>query len=165
MGFQLSDGVALTMASYVDNLYSCSDSAVNAAAMLDDAEQQLYHTWGHRIKDASRCLMVCRGYSGEIPNADRWPSVDAFPCLGHILAPNCSIRPCFSLLQRCMWKSFWSNCGHASLQGTTAPAAPCLPPWPAAQARGQPSASHSAWQGSQVVRASRMVCAYAQWTL
>ena len=85
MGFKLSDGVALTMPSYVDNLYSCSDSDANAVAMHDVPEQHGYHTGGHRVKESSMCLMVCRGSSGELPNAERWPSVDALPCLGNIL--------------------------------------------------------------------------------
>ena len=115
-GFALSEGVSLTMATYVDNLFSCSTTVSGALSILEDAEKELYGYWGHKIKQSSRSVMPCKDSIGQTHDLTRWPVVSSFKCLGHILSNDASIRPCFKATRRGMWKAFWANCGHSSFR-------------------------------------------------
>ena len=59
-GFDV-DNVPLMLCTYVDNLFSCSNSVRGATQILDDAEHYLKVRWGHTIKASSRCVMACHG--------------------------------------------------------------------------------------------------------
>ena len=61
-------------------------------------------------------VMSCQG-SRELPVFDEsWQRVSAFPCLGHILQDNGSIRACFSNTTKSMWRAYWGNSRHSALQ-------------------------------------------------
>ena len=115
-GFSLENGIFLTLSVYVDNLFSCSSSMAGAIHILTDAAEYLETVWGHKIKPSSRMVMSCQG-SRELPVFDEsWQRVSAFPCLGHILQDNGSIRACFSNTTKSMWRAYWGNSRHSALQ-------------------------------------------------
>ena len=99
------------MCTWVDNLFSASDSLDGAIAILEDFESHLNMEWQMRIKPSSRCCMVAAG-SLQVPaDPRRWPIRDTFVVLGHILQSTGSIRACWSRSRAAMWKSFWANPG------------------------------------------------------
>jgi hypothetical protein len=109
-GFQTSSS-PLCLCTWVDNLFSASDSLAVATYILDDFELQLQHQWHMKIKDSSRCCMVADGNVDVPDNIDRWPLVDTFIVLGHSVQSNGSIRACWSQARSSMWKAFWANPG------------------------------------------------------
>ena len=60
--------------------------------------------------------MLCRGSNEPWPDASKWPVVSAFPCLGHVIQDDASIRACFSNCKTLMWKAFWANCGSKTVR-------------------------------------------------
>ena len=111
-GFK-ADRDVLCAASYVDNLFSASQTVHGAIAILEDFEAQLYDKWELKIKPSSRSCMAAAGCPDTIP-LEKWPRVDSFVLLGHILQSNGSIRACWQSTRRSMWKSFWANPGSKS---------------------------------------------------
>ena len=107
-------------------LYSSSGTVHGAISMLEDAACHLHSQWGHEIKDSSRSVMACSGNPELSPDPSRWPLVDSFECLGHILQSDCGIRACFSNVKRSLWGAFWGNCGHNSAKGLPLAAKCCL---------------------------------------
>ena len=114
LGFALDEGTTLMCSAYVDNLFSCSRTVQGAIAILEDASYRLATDCGHDIKDSSRSVMVCKGSRERSIDEERWPMVESFDCLGHIIQNDSGIRACFSNVKRSLWGSFWGNCGHAS---------------------------------------------------
>ena len=60
--------------------------------------------------------MAAGGSTEESPDKHKWPRCKSFIVLGHTLAEDGSIRPCWQHTRQSMWKSFWANagsrCGH-----------------------------------------------------
>ena len=105
------------MCSWVDNLFSASDSLAGAIYILEDFETELCMQWGMQIKTSSRCCMVAEG-NQEVPlDIDRWPMVDTFVVLGHAIQSNGSIRACWARARNSMWKAFWANPGANAARG------------------------------------------------
>ena len=76
--------------------------------------------WHMNIKASSRSCMTSAG-NVEVPGDPlRWPLVDNFVVLGHIIESSGSIRPCWSKCRTSMWKSFWANPGSKSARGLSA---------------------------------------------
>ena len=82
-----------------------------AITILDDFEYQLKVHWKMGIKASSRSCMVANGNASIPHEPDKWPIVDAFPVLGHVIQPTGSIRVCWSNARSAMWRSFWANPG------------------------------------------------------
>ena len=109
-GFRF-DGQTLCFASWVDNLYSVSDSLDGAIAILEDFERHLQQNWHMRIKSTSRSCITSFGNAELSPDLSKWPMTDEFKVLGHTLQNNGSIRACWTLTKRGMWRAFWGNAG------------------------------------------------------
>jgi len=99
------------LCTWVDNLFSASDSLSGAISMLEDFEKQLRTKWSMGIKPTSRSCMVAEGNPDVPADLDRWPLVTAFPVLGHHLQANGSIRECWSRARASMWRAYWGNAG------------------------------------------------------
>ena len=108
-GFK-ANGEVLCACSYVDNLFSASQTLHGAISILEDFEHQLSVKWALEIKPSSRSCMAAAG-STTSRESDKWPVASTFPLLGHILQNNGSIRPCWRNTRSLMWKSFWANPG------------------------------------------------------
>ena len=112
-GFQ-TDSSPLCLCTWVDNLFSASDSLSSAIYILEDFESQLQQHWHMNIKASSRCCMVSDGNLDVPDDRDRWPLVDTFIVLGHAVQSSGSIRACWSKARSSMWKAFWANPGAAA---------------------------------------------------
>ena len=107
-----TDSGLITLATWVDNLFSAADSAGNAIKVLSDLEDTLRCRWKLDLGKTSSLYMVCEG--GEVGNCEGWKHTDQFLVLGHTLSRNGSTRPCWEKTRRAMWTSFWSNAGALS---------------------------------------------------
>jgi len=112
-GFR-TDSSPLCLCTWVDNLFSASDSLAGALYILDDFESQLQQHWHMNIKRSSRCCMVSDGNLDIPEDVDRWPLVDTFIVLGHAVQSSGSIRACWARARSTMWKAFWVNPGATS---------------------------------------------------
>ena len=109
-GFQAAS--ALTVATYVDNIYSVSGSVLGAVDILEDVERHLASDWGLQIKSSSRSVLTAAGRA--IPDghdAMKWPVQDIFPVLGHRLDSRGSSWPCWERTKQSMWGAFYRTCG------------------------------------------------------
>ena len=86
----------LCLYTWVDNLFSASDSVGGAISILDDFESALESGWNMRIKVSSRSRMVALG-NVTTASCEKWPLV-----LGHRLQPDGSIRACGSCARSAM---------------------------------------------------------------
>ena len=111
-GFKCDRG-ALTVSTYVDNLYSVSHSLAGAIAILDDFAEVLASSWRLRIKPSSRLCLVARGLD-EQPASPLWSLRSEFPVLGHILQDNGFVNICFHNASHQMWRAFFANSGAAT---------------------------------------------------
>ena len=66
------------------------------------------------IKASSRCCMVAHGNSAVPNDGVRWPVVESFVVLGHLVESTGSIRACWRRARGTMWKAFWANPGSNS---------------------------------------------------
>ena len=80
-----ADSTTLCVCTWVDNLFSVSDTLLGAIGILEDFEDQLMHKWRLSIKASSRACMFAAGCSDLPDNSTKWPLVDYFPILGHVL--------------------------------------------------------------------------------
>ena len=108
-GFR-TDVDRLTVATYVDNIYSAGSSLAGAITILEDFEAQLNKEWGLQIKPASRSCIVPRGSTEFSYDSGKWPLCSEFNTLGHILQDNGSTRSCWINTSRSMWKAYFGNC-------------------------------------------------------
>ena len=109
-GFK-TDGCPLCLCTWVDNLFSASASLDGAIYILEDFETQLEQRWHMSIKAASRCCMVAQGNVQVPRDVGRWPVVNTFAVLGHLIESTGSIRACWTRARSAMWKAFWANPG------------------------------------------------------
>ena len=109
-GFHAGNDV-FSVCTWVDNIFSASDSLHGAISILEDFQVQLETKWNLRIKDSSRCCMAAMGNRETAHDLAKWPAVDVFPVLGHKLQSDGSVRACWTAARSSMWRSFWSNAG------------------------------------------------------
>ena len=105
----------LCAASWVDNIYSVSNTLLHAIWILEDFALQLGELWGLRIKDSSRTCMVALGSDEVPPDPARWKLVSTFECLGHRLQQDGSIMDCWQATQAAMWRAFWGNSANSEV--------------------------------------------------
>ena len=86
------------------NLNLCGDIGI-----LEDFEEQLKTVWRMGIKASSRSCMAAQGSSETPTDPSKWPVMEVFPVLGHMLQNNGSIRACWRRARSAMWASFWTN--------------------------------------------------------
>ena len=108
---RLVSDFVLSCSSYVDNLFAVSHGLAGAIAILEDFEGELSRKWGLSIKPSSRQCMAAAGSDYQSPDSHKWPQVTSFNVLGHTLANNGSIRPCWQHTRQMMWRSYWTNAG------------------------------------------------------
>ena len=117
LGYKIN-GAALTVAFYVDNMYSLAHSAADAVSILEDLEQHLLSDWSLRIKPSSRSVCVPRGgQMHESHDESKWPVLQHFPVLGHVLDASGSSWPCWQATKTKMWRAFFANCVGNKVQG------------------------------------------------
>jgi hypothetical protein len=110
MGFSLDGGRALSVATYVDNLFAVSTSLAQACRILDEFEAELATRWHLHIKPSSRSCIAAQGCAETTPNVERWPQTTEFRCLGHVVSHDGCSNPCFQNTQKLLWMSFFRNC-------------------------------------------------------
>ena len=104
LGFRVGSGV-LTVSSYIDNLYAVSDSLFGAISLMKRAEQHLLTRWDLDFKPDSKKCMVPRGSQQGVSDRliQEYPLNPTFDVLGHRVADDCSIAPCFRRTKAAMW--------------------------------------------------------------
>ena len=100
----------MCLLTWVDNLFCIADSQDKAARCLRRIEQVFESSYGLRIKPSSKLYLLPKGALDEGSFTDEWQRVEQFPVLGHIIAANASIHPCWEASQRTIWRAFWKNC-------------------------------------------------------
>ncbi len=88
LGFECSSGV-VCVGTWVDNLYSFSDSVGKAIATLEDFEEHLKKTWGLQIEESSRGCTACKGCVDVSTCSSRWPLHSVLNILGHLIQSDC----------------------------------------------------------------------------
>ena len=115
-GFKLesaSNASSLTMATYIDNLYSVSNSVGGAIRIMSDAEQHLRSRWRLTLKPSSK-MVTSAAVGSEHVTGDKvgdYTYESDFPVLGHMVASSGSIARSFDSTIRKMWKAYWGNSG------------------------------------------------------
>ena len=109
-GFHAGSDV-MCLCTWVDNLFSASDSLAGAICILEDFEEQLESKWDMRIKPSSRSCMCAQGNSENPTDPTKWPLRSSFVVLGHYLQENGSVRECWSKARSSMWRAYWANPG------------------------------------------------------
>ena len=107
-GFE-AEGGFLTVATWVDNLFTVGPTAYCAVSLLEDLESEFEHRWSLKYGATSKQLMSCKGaLDVTIPE---WKACQTFPVLGHLLSPENSTVACWSETKKALWRSFWRNAG------------------------------------------------------
>ena len=109
LGFA-TGSASLTSATFVDNIYAFSSNAADAVQQLVLIEEDLKSCWGLTIKQDSKEYMVCKGGVSSGLSAP-WRPVENFICLGHIIAHDSCMWPCWRQTQRRVWASFFKDAG------------------------------------------------------
>jgi hypothetical protein len=114
-GIPIGEGRYVNVATYVDNFYVVAPSPAAAVLCLEKIETILVAQWGLEIKHASRQLLVATA-GGSAPSAgtERWPVVKTMACLGHELASNGSVVPCWHNARKAMLTSHYKNSGNVA---------------------------------------------------
>ena len=107
-GFRAGDST-FCVCTWVDNLFSASTSLDGAVWILEDFENCLNQEWNLQVKPSSRNCMVARGNQKTPADPNKWPLVEVFPVLGHLIQENGSVRACWNNARRSMWRAFWAN--------------------------------------------------------
>ena len=107
-----TDTDTIALATYVDNIFSTGHSAEDAFSILQDCEHHLALSWNLQIGDDSKAFMCALGCPTPSYQTRDWAHFhgDTFTALGHTLADNGRIAPCF--LSN-MWKAFYGNFGKS----------------------------------------------------
>ena len=117
-----TDCCALSVATYIDNLFSTGTCAEDAVAILEDFEFHLLHSWSLSIGSDSKSFMCARGCRTPDTHTTDWAHSfgNTFTALGHVLSDDGRIQPCMTATLRKMWSAFYGNFGktmrHAPLQ-------------------------------------------------
>ena len=107
-GFQ-AGGHRLTVATYIDNIFSAG-SSLTGAITLEDFAARLHSIWDFQIKPTSRSCLVPRG-SMEAPcDIEKWPPSAGFFALGHTLQDSGSTQTRWQRTSRSMWNAYFGNC-------------------------------------------------------
>lgn len=107
----------LCAASWVDNIFSVSDSLDHAVWIQEDFALQIREHWGLDIKASSRSCMTAAGNIDPSPLPDKWPLRKSFEALGHTLEFDGSVSLCWRAAKAAMWKSFWGNAAAKGSNG------------------------------------------------
>ena len=108
----------LTAALFVDNVYTMSETFVGAISLAREIGHRLKSFWDSDFKPGNRKSMVARGLDPGVSQQllDEYPLLPTFEVLGHILADNASIAPCFQRTSAALWRAFYRNPGSRVAQ-------------------------------------------------
>ena len=109
-GFPTPDG-AMTMSTFVDNLFVAGRSCYGVSKILDDAEAFLAREWELRIKPSSRAILApsnCADVS--VTCETKWPITASMKVLGHWIENDGAVDLCFRNTIQSAWKAFYANC-------------------------------------------------------
>ena len=112
-GFPTDSG-PVSLATWVDNLFSFSRTIANAVEILLIVERVLVSRWNLAIKQGSRAVVCSAGNMG-VPYSPEWPILESVKILGHIVSGTGSINDDWKECSRMLWASFWRNNGNRQL--------------------------------------------------
>ena len=104
----------LTVATYVDNIYSAGSSMRNAINILEDFATHLKNVWRLEIKPNSRLCCAPCGSTETPDDPGRWVQRAQFPVLVHVLSDNGATHACWTATRRAMLRAFFGNCASKS---------------------------------------------------
>ena len=102
----------ICLSSWVDNIFSFSDSVHKATGMLDIFEGHITRVWGLSIKDSSRECIVCKGNTEKPLDSVRWPVTNVMKVLGHMIQYDGGLRHEWQATRSAMWAAYWANCSN-----------------------------------------------------
>lgn len=109
LGFQVSGGKKLAVATYVDNICAVSQTGNGAIAMLTHIEETLKSDGDLNIKEDSREYMVAKA-SPHTSSDVRYKHVVQMKALGHIVSHDGGCREDWQATRRQMWRTFYATC-------------------------------------------------------
>jgi len=102
------------LCTWIDNVYSFSNSLHKAIDILDEFESHIHRIWGLSIKSTSRSCLVCKG-SVETPRDPvKWQMRVNINVLGHHVHHDGGITEDWKVSRKVLWKCFWANAGNRS---------------------------------------------------
>ena len=110
-GFKLTLGpkaTTLTVATYIDNLFSVSNNVDGAILIMRDAEYYLLSKWQLSLKPSSK-IVTSAAVGAEFVDGDLidgYVYQEDFPVLGHMLHNAGSIAHAFAQTTVKMWRAF-----------------------------------------------------------
>ena len=100
------------------HFYVVAPSPAAVVHCLDTIESVLVDQWGLEIKPSSRQLLpATAGGSAPAAGTERWPVVGTMACLGHELASNGSVVPCWHKARKAMLTSHYKTSGNIAALG------------------------------------------------
>ena len=97
------------LATFVDNLIVPSETRQNAVKLQAHVAEYLSTRWRKRPGAESRELITCKGWQEFSGIGSEWAIKTTMKTLGHTLAADCSIEPCFRETTSSMSKAFYAN--------------------------------------------------------
>ena len=98
----------LSMATFVDNLFSTGRDPWSAAAILDDAALFLRDHWELEIGEGSRMVLTGAGLDVNFEKKG-WKHCSVMRCLGHYLCNKYTIEEDFQKMESSVWAGFFAN--------------------------------------------------------
>ena len=108
----VADVKTIAFCSWIDNMYTFSNSTNVCVSMLEHIENHLASEWNLAIKLSSRAIMNCRGNIEPVADEAKWPSVSVMNVLGHQIQNDGGIREDWNSTEARMWGAFWANSGN-----------------------------------------------------
>ena len=116
----------IAFCSWIDNMYTFSNSVNVCVSMLEHIENHLASEWHLDIKGSSRAVMNCRGNFEPVADVAEWPWVLVMNVLGHHVQDDGGIRDDWNITEARMWGSFWANSGCKQCKNLQPANEPCL---------------------------------------
>ena len=107
----LRDACAPVVLSWIDNLYVVAKSVSSVVHILEGIEDFLSQKWSLVFKPSSRALITPAGSRAVSEKPLKWPLVQSFKVLGHMLQRNAGIAVDWQDSKHKLWGAFWANPG------------------------------------------------------
>ena len=109
--------VPLKFASWIDNVYACTDTETKACRIVDQFGLVLRDRWGLQLKPGSKQVMSVRGQALAEEPPEGWERHEDFVILGHIASHDGAIEADWQAACRSVWRRFWGGAGGRRGQG------------------------------------------------
>ena len=103
----------IAFCSWIDNMYTFSNTVRVCLSMLEAIENHLAVFWGLAIKGSSRSILICKGNPDSPADPVKWPVVHKLNVLGHFVQSDGGIREDWHFTESKMWGAFWANSGSS----------------------------------------------------